>query len=218
MEENLIMKKLKIFVILIVLFSIFIFTCAYSYVLAISDNLYNSIFRLHVIANSDSEGDQTLKYIVRDGLIDYMNNNCNNLFNKDEVVMYAKNNISNLQKVAEDIIQEQGYNYPVTVEIGNFEFPTKKYGDITFPAGFYDALRVKIGESSGKNWWCVMFPPLCFVETTTGIIPDSSKELLQNSLSDESFIIISESNSSNVAIKFKIVEFFEKAGIITAKN
>jgi len=218
MEENLIMKKLKIFVILIVLFSIFIFTCAYSYVLAISDNLYNSIFRLHVIANSDSEGDQTLKYIVRDGLIDYMNNNCNNLFNKDEVVMYAKNNISNLQKVAEDIIQEQGYNYPVTVEIGNFEFPTKKYGDITFPAGFYDALRVKIGESSGKNWWCVMFPPLCFVETTTGIIPDSSKELLQNSLSDESFIIVSESNSSNVAIKFKIVEFFEKAGIITAKN
>lgn len=218
MEENLIMKKLKIFVILIVLFSIFIFTCAYSYVLAISDNLYNSVFRLHVIANSDSEGDQTLKYIVRDGLIDYMNNNCNNLFNKDEVVMYAKNNISNLQKVAEDIIQEQGFNYPVTVEIGNFEFPTKKYGDITFPAGFYDALRVKIGESSGKNWWCVMFPPLCFVETTTGIIPDSSKELLQNSLSDESFIIVSESNSSNVAIKFKIVEFFEKAGIITAKN
>lgn len=212
------MKKLKIFVILIVLFSIFIFTCAYSYVLAISDNLYNSVFRLHVIANSDSEGDQTLKYIVRDGLIDYMNNNCNNLFNKDEVVMYAKNNISNLQKVAEDIIQEQGFNYPVTVEIGNFEFPTKKYGDITFPAGFYDALRVKIGESSGKNWWCVMFPPLCFVETTTGIIPDSSKELLQNSLSDESFIIVSESNSSNVAIKFKIVEFFEKAGIITAKN
>ena len=218
MEENLIMKKLKIFVILIVLFSIFIFTCAYSYVLAISDNLYNSVFRLHVIANSDSEGDQTLKYIVRDGLIDYMNNNCNNLFNKDEVVMYAKNNISNLQKVAEDIIQEQGFNYPVTVEIGNFDFPTKKYGDITFPAGFYDALRVKIGESSGKNWWCVMFPPLCFVETTTGIIPDSSKELLQNSLSDESFIIVSESNSSNVAIKFKIVEFFEKAGIITAKN
>ena len=212
------MKKLKIFVILIVLFSIFIFTCAYSYVLAISDNLYNSIFRLHVIANSDSEGDQALKYIVRDGLIDYMNNNCNNLFNKDEVVMYAKKNISNLQKVAEDIIQEQGFNYPVTVEIGNFEFPTKKYGDITFPAGFYDALRVKIGESSGKNWWCVMFPPLCFVETTTGIIPDSSKELLQNSLSDESFIIVSESNSSNVAIKFKIVEFFEKAGIITAKN
>ena len=147
-----------------------------------------------------------------------MNNNCNNLFNKDEVVMYAKNNISKLQKVAEDIIQEQGFNYPVTVEIGNFEFPTKKYGDITFPAGFYDALRVKIGESSGKNWWCVMFPPLCFVETTTGIIPDSSKELLQNSLSDESFIIVSESNSSNVAIKFKIVEFFEKAGIITAKN
>ena len=179
------MKKLKIIITLIFLFSIFVFTCAYSYVSAISDNLYNSIFRLHVIANSDSEEDQNLKYIVRDNLINYMNDNCKNLSSKDEVIKYAQSHLDQIKQIAENTVKESGFNYPVQVEIGNFEFPTKQYGDISFPAGFYDALRVKIGESSGRNWWCVMFPPLCFVDTTTGIVPDSSKEELQENLSDE---------------------------------
>ena len=212
------MKKLKIIITLIFLLAIFVFTCAYSYVSAISDNLYNSIFRLHVIANSDSEEDQNLKYIVRDNLINYMNDNCKNLSSKDEVIKYAQSHLNQIKQIAENTIKENGFNYPVQVEIGNFEFPTKQYGDISFPAGFYDALRVKIGESSGKNWWCVMFPPLCFVDTTTGIVPDSSKEELQENLSDENYMIVSESDNSGVAFKFKIVELFEKAGIVTAKN
>lgn len=212
------MKKLKIFFILLVLLAIFVFTCAYSYVSAISPNLYNSIFRLHVIANSDSEEDQNLKYIVRDNLIKYMNNKCKDLSSKDEVVQYAKNNMAKLQKIAKNTIQERGYNYPVTVEIGNFEFPTKQYGDITFPAGSYDALRVKIGKSIGKNWWCVMFPPLCFVDTKNGIVSDSSKETLKNNLLEENYMIVSESDNSSIAFKFKIIELFEKTGIITAKN
>lgn len=212
------MKKLKIIITLIFLFAIFVFTCAYSYVSAISDNLYNSIFRLHVIANSDSEEDQNLKYIVRDNLINYMNDNCKNLSSKDEVIQYAQSHLDQIKQIAENTIKENGFNYPVQVEIGNFEFPTKQYGDISFPAGFYDALRVKIGESSGRNWWCVMFPPLCFVDTTTGIVPDSSKEELQENLSDENYMIVSESDNSSVAFKFKIVELFEKAGIVTAKN
>ncbi len=212
------MKKLKMIVILIVLFSIFIFTCAYSYVSAISPNLYNSVFRLHVIANSDSEEDQNLKYIVRDNLLNYMNDNCKSLTNKNDIIQYAQNHITELKKIAENTIHDKGFNYSVTVEIGNFEFPTKKYGDITFPAGFYDSLRIKIGKSSGKNWWCVMFPPLCFIDTTNGIVSDSSKEALQENLSDENYMIVSESDNSSIAFKFKIVEFFEKAGIITAKN
>ena len=212
------MKKLKIIITLIFLFAIFVFTCAYSYVSAISDNLYNSIFRLHVIANSDSEEDQNLKYIVRDNLINYMNDNCKNLSSKDEVIKYAQSHLDQIKQIAENTVKESGFNYPVQVEIGTFEFPTKQYGDISFPAGFYDALRVKIGESSGRNWWCVMFPPLCFVDTTTGIVPDSSKEELQENLSDENYMIVSESDNSSVAFKFKIVELFEKAGIVTAKN
>ena len=212
------MKKIKIFITFAFLLAIFVFTCAYTYVSAISDNLYNSIFRLHVIANSDSEEDQNLKYIVRDNLINYMNDNCKNLSSKEEVIQYAKENLDKLKQIAENTVKDNGFTYPVQVEIGNYEFPTKNYGDISFPAGFYDALRVKIGESSGKNWWCVMFPPLCFVNATTGIVPDSSKETLHENLSDENYMIVSESDNSSVAFKFKIVELFEKAGIITAKN
>ena len=212
------MKNLKMFFILFILFIIFTFTCAYSYVLAISDNLYNSVFRLHVIANSDSEEDQNLKYIVRDNLINYMNDNCKNLNSKNAVIEYANKHLDEIKKIAENTVKENGFSYPVTVEIGNFEFPTKKYGDISFPAGLYDALKIKIGNSSGKNWWCVMFPPLCFVDTTTGIVPDSSKESLQETLSTENYKIISENNNSDIKIKFKIIEFFEEKGIITAKN
>ena len=212
------MRKIKIILIFIILFTIFIFTCAYSYVSAISDNLYNSVFRLHVIANSDSEDDQNLKYIVRDNLINYMNNSCKNLNSKDEVIEYAQHHLDEIKDIAKKTVKENGFNYPITVEIGNFEFPTKKYGDVSFPSGYYDALRVKIGNSSGKNWWCVMFPPLCFVDTTTGIVSDSSKESLQKTLSNENYKIVSENDNPEITIKFKIIEFFEKNGIITAKN
>ena len=212
------MKKLKIVFLLIVLFSIFIFINAYNYVEAISDNLYNSVFRLHVIANSNSEEDQNLKYIVRDSLLNYMNEKCKNLSSKEDVIQYAKNNLVDIKNIAENTIKENGYNYPVIVEIGNYEFPTKRSGDISFPEGFYDALKVKIGKAAGQNWWCVMFPPLCFVNSTTGIVPDSSKQALKETLSDENYKIISESENSDITIKFKLIEFFEKNGFITAKN
>lgn len=212
------MKRIKIAFILIVLFSIFIFINAYNYVEAISDNLYNSVFRLHVIANSNSEEDQNLKYIVRDNLINYMNEKCKNISSKDDVIQYAKNNLDVIKNIAENTIKENGYNYPVIVEIGNYEFPTKGYGDISFPEGFYDALKVKIGKAAGHNWWCVMFPPLCFVDSTTGIVPDSSKQALKETLSEENYKIISESENSDITIKFKLIEFFEKNGFITAKN
>lgn len=212
------MKRFKIAFILIVLISIFIFINAYNYVEAISDNLYNSVFRLHVIANSNSEEDQNLKYIVRDSLLNYMNEKCKNLSSKEDVIQYAKNNLVDIKNIAENTIKENGYNYPVIVEIGNYEFPTKRYGDISFPEGFYDALKVKIGKAAGQNWWCVMFPPLCFVNSTTGIVPDSSKQALKETLSEENYKIISESENSDITIKFKLIEFFEKNGFITAKN
>ena len=206
--------------ILIITFLIFIYTfiCAYNYVYAVSTNLSDSVFRLHIIANSDSKEDQDLKYIVRDNLIQYMDKLCENCSSKTEVIEIAKNNISNFKQIAEDTVKEQGFSYDVNVEIGNFEFPTKSYGDISFPAGYYDALKVKIGNSSGQNWWCVMFPPLCFVNTTTGLVPTESKENLEENLSDEGYKIVSDSDNSNIAFKFKIIEFFENTGLITAKK
>lgn len=213
------MKKiLKPILILIILFSIYTFICAYSYVNAVSENLSNSVFRLHVIANSDTQEDQNLKYIVRDKLIEYMNTLNESNSSKEEVIKIAQDNLKNFKQIAENTIREQGYSYPVEVEIGNFEFPTKTYGDISFPAGYYDALRVKIGKAKGKNWWCVMFPPLCFVDVTTGIVPDNSKDDLKQNLSNEEYKIISDTESSDIALKFKLIEFFENNGLITAKK
>lgn len=213
------MKKfLKCFFTLIILFSIYIFICAYSYVNAVSDNLSNNVFRLHVLANSDSEEDQNLKYIVRDKLIEYMDTLSENCSSKDEVIEIANNHIEDFKQIAEDTIKNQGYSYQVEVEIGNFEFPTKTYGDISFPAGYYDALRVKIGEAKGQNWWCVMFPPLCFVDVTTGVVPEESKDDLQSNLSDEEYKIISDTENSNIQLKFKLIELFEQRGLITAKK
>lgn len=211
-------NKIKFTLILIVLLTLYIFISAYSYVNAVSSNLSDSVFRLHIIANSDSEEDQNLKYLVRDDLLDYMNSLCSECSNKEEVIEIVNSHLEDFQQVAEETIRKNGYSYPVTVEVGNFEFPTKTYGDISFPAGFYDALRVKIGESNGKNWWCVMFPPLCFIDTTTGVVSDESKEQLQENLEDEDYKIISDTENSGITIKFKLIELFEKSGFITAKN
>lgn len=211
-------KNLKYIFTLIILLSIYIFICAYSYVNAVSENLSNNVFRLHVIANSDSEDDQTLKYVVRDALIDYMDKICANCSSKDDVIKIANTHIDDFKQIANNTIKQHGYCYEVSVDIGNFEFPTKTYGDISFPAGYYDALRVKIGEAKGQNWWCVMFPPLCFVDVTTGIVPEESKQDLESNLSSEEYKIISDADSSDIKFKFKLIEFFKQKGLITAKK
>lgn len=211
-------KSVQCTLILFILFTIYIFFCAHTYATYISSNLSNNVLRLHVIANSDSSDDQNLKYLVRDNLISYMNTLCTDCSSKEEVIQIANSNLNNFKKIAQNTIYNNGYNYEVNVELGNFEFPSKTYGDISFPSGYYDALRVKIGSATGKNWWCVMFPPLCFVNITSGIVPNSSKEKLQDNLSTEEYSVISNSNSPSYKIKFKLVEFFEKNGLITAQN
>lgn len=211
-------KHLQPIIILSILFTLYIFICSYKYVSNISNGLSNNVFRLHIIANSDTEEDQNLKYIIRDNLLKYMNQICANATDKEEVIEIASSHINDFKQIAKQTINDNGYSYNVDVEIGNFDFPTKKYGDISFPSGNYDALRVKIGESSGQNWWCVMFPPLCFIDTSTGIVSEDSKTILQSNLSNEEYHIIADSTSPTFSFKFKIIEFFEHTGIITAKK
>lgn len=210
-------SNFKRFTIILLLLSLFIFISAISYVSAVSNNIANSVFRLHVIANSDNKEDQNLKYIVRDKLIEYMNEITKDCSNKEEVIAVANNNISNFEAIAKDTIKQNGFDYNVSVEIGNFEFPTKSYGDITLPAGYYDALKVKIGKASGQNWWCVMFPPLCFVDVTSGIVPEESKKEMQDSMSEEEYALISKTDDSEINFKFKLVEFFENIKLMAKK-
>ena len=204
-------KRLKIgriFVILTLL-AIFILISAISYVSAVSNSIANSVFRLHVIANSDSEEDQNLKLKVRDELLSYMNIISKDRKTKEEAMKIADEHKEEFIQIAERTIKENGYDYTVNIQIGKADFPTKYYGDISLPAGEYDALKVQIGEAKGKNWWCVMFPPLCFVDVSTGIVPDNSKQELKQSLNDEEYDLISKTDENEIAFKFKIVELFQ---------
>lgn len=210
-------SKVKMVIILTFLFFIYTSICAISYANQVSNDISNSVFRLHVIANSDSNEDQNLKYIVRDKLLEYMNELCINCSTKEEAISIAQNNLNNFKELALQTIREEGFDYSVNVNIGNFEFPTKYYGDISLPAGYYDALKVEIGEAKGQNWWCVMFPPLCFTDVTSGVVPEESKEDLENTLTDEEFSIVSD-NSLDIQVKFKILEILNSTGLITAKK
>ena len=201
-------SKFKRFILVSALLILYVCISAVSYTHAVTTDIADSVFRLHVIANSDSAEDQNLKYIVRDKVIEYMSSISQNASSKEDVIEIAKANLDKIQAIASQTIRENGYTYSVNVEVGNFSFPSKRYGDITLPPGYYDALRIKIGEAEGQNWWCVMFPPLCFVDVTSGVVPDESKEIMKQNLSKEEFDLISK-NSNEVKVKFKIVEVLQ---------
>ena len=209
----------RICLILIFLLFIYIIFCAQSYSNAVSYDLSNAVFRLHVLANSNSAEDQQLKLKVRDSLLSYMNILSSNCNTKEEAIQIAQQHKYEFQTIAENVIKENGYNYPIKIKINNFYFPTKSYGDISLPAGYYDALRVEIGNAKGQNWWCVMFPSLCFIDISSGIVNDEGKENLEKNLSLESYEVISENKTSpEFKFKFKLLEVFAQSGLFTAKN
>ena len=215
-----VLKNPKVKMVIILTFLLFIYTniCAISYAQNISTDIARSVFRLHVIANSDNKEDQDLKYKVRDNLLKYMNKICKDCTSKEDAISLVEKNKDIFKQIALDTIRNEGFSYDVNINIGNFEFPTKNYGDISLPAGLYDALRVEIGEAKGQNWWCVMFPPLCFVDISSGVVPEESKEVLQDNLTEEEFALISDKSSDEIQFKFKLLEFFNNNDLITAKK
>ena len=211
--------KFKKIILLTFLLFAYVFLSAQSYATAISNNLSTAVFRLHVLANSNSEEDQNLKLKVRDSLLNYMNGLCSNCSTKQEAISIANEHKDDFQKIAEQTIKENGYDYTAKINIDNFYFPTKNYGDISLPAGHYDALRVEIGEAKGKNWWCVMFPSLCFIDVSSGVVDDNAKENLQDNLQKESYDIISDSKKPDIKLKFKLIEVFAENNLFTiSKN
>ena len=209
---------MKKFIILSILFFLYVSISAFSYVNAVSCDLSKSVFRLHVIANSDSAEDQNLKYIVRDNIINYMKTITENSKSKEETINLVSNHLSDFEAIANETIKNNGFNYTAKVSIGNFNFPTKKYGDISFPAGYYDALKIQLGNSNGQNWWCVLYPSLCFIDISSGFVPEDSKETLESTLNEEEYKLISDTNNESIKIKFKLIELFNKNNLLTAKN
>lgn len=199
------MKKFFYLLSLIILFSFLTFISISSYANDVSKDLSDNFFRLHILANSDSDSDQALKLKVRDNIISYMNTLSYDGLNKNEAIELTNSHLIAFQEIAEKTIAGEGYNYDVKLEVGNFYFPTKEYGNISLPAGYYDALKIEIGEAKGQNWWCSLFPPLCFVDISAGIIDEESEEYLRENLSEDEFSIITD-DSGNIKFKFKIIE------------
>ena len=184
---------------------------AWHYTDRVKADIEHSVVRLHVLANSDSDSDQQLKLKVRDKVIEYLKDKLANANSTDETKVIIGSELENIKNVAIAEIENNGYNYNVETVLGNFDFPTKQYGDSQFPAGKYDALRILIGKAEGKNWWCVLYPQLCFIDNTNGKLPDESKEKLKNVLTDDEYNIVTSPNGNiPVKIKFRILEIFCK--------
>ena len=192
--------------ILIIFISYFIFY-SISYSHSISNDLQNQIFRLHIIANSNSFEDQKLKIKVRDKIVDYLQSYSFN--NKDDLINYVTTHQETINNIVQKTISENGFSYRSTIEIGNSFYPKKNYNNITLPSGNYDGLKIKIGNASGKNWWCILFPPMCLINESTCELSGESENILYNNLNRESSSVIF-SNSPNYKFKFKIIDFINR--------
>ena len=154
------------------------------------EDIPEHVLRLHVLANSDSQEDQTLKLQVRDRILQESAGMLDGVRNKEEAEQRIRETLPALQRAAEDEIEQRGYTYPVTVELEQTYFPTREYEQVTLPAGTYEALRVCIGAAEGHNWWCVLYPNLCFMDSVHAIVPKEGKEELRSVLTDEEYAMI----------------------------
>lgn len=186
-----------------------IFLCAVTAkftVKEVSTPLAKEVLRLHVLANSDSDEDQALKLKVKAAVVDALSPVLSDVTDKAAACRWVNAHLDELQQIAAQVIAGEGYDYPVTVACETVWFPNKTYGDMTFPCGYYDSLRVCIGEADGANWWCVLYPPLCFVDLTCGVVPDESREKLETVLDEDDYNSLFKENAKPV-IRFKILDW-----------
>lgn len=165
--------------------------------------LTENFFRFHVLANSDQEEDQALKLQVRDAVIEYLEPALKASDSKEETRAYILQHLPQITDVASRTLRQAGSNQQVQVMVGVSDFPTKSYGDVTLPAGRYEALRIELGKAEGHNWWCVMFPSLCFVEETE---PEQMEADLSEKLPKEQNELIHEPKQ----FKFKLLEWYHQ--------
>lgn len=173
------------------------------------DELYNNIIRFHVLANSDSNEDQSLKLSVRDAVVEYTSNLLYDVDDIQKATALLESHKAEIIKIAEKTVTKNGMNYNVSAEICREIYPTRIYSEYTFPAGVYNSFKIKIGKAQGRNWWCVLFPPLC----TAGAIREEytcDKALSEIGFSDEEIALISEKDDIRTEIRFFVLEVINK--------
>ena len=166
------------------------------------EDLAKEVFRFHVLANSDSDEDQALKMQVKEAVIAYMQEEIPESDSVETTKEWARSHLDAIVNLAKAVIREEGYDYPVMAEVTTCEFPDKTYGDITFPSGRYEALRIEIGEANGQNWWCVLYPNLCFIDAVHAVVPEEGKKDLKKVLQEDTYEMVTATS------RFKIGWFF----------
>lgn len=172
----------------------------------------DNIIRFHVRANSDSEKDQNLKLKVKDAVVSYLQKELSSADSLDDARNILYDDSAQIKDIAQTVIKSEGMSYNVNVYFEKSYFPLKTYGDMLFPPGEYEAFRIDIGEAGGHNWWCVLFPPLCMVSQSYSVVPDDSKQMLKNVLSDEAYDTVTMQDLSNnrYRVRFKYLTFLNK--------
>lgn len=174
----------------------------------LAEALSDKILRFHVLANSDSKEDQQLKLKVRDAVGSYMQQELAGADDMEESREIVVRDLDVIAEKAREVIEDQGYRYEVTASLASVDFPRKSYGTYTFPAGEYEALQVVIGQGEGKNWWCVIYPNMCFFNNVYEVVDEKAEKSLQNVLTAEEYAAIME--SGDYEIKFKWLSFFNE--------
>ncbi|MCK8826488.1 stage II sporulation protein R [Natroniella acetigena] len=200
------MKRVKFIIIIAILIS-FVFMTGYRNSFIIKEETLQAygpeeLLRLHVVANSNSLDDQRIKREIKAEIINETTYLFKDLENPLQAEAVVKNNLNQIKQIVENKLKENNKDYNIELKLGNFDFPTRSYGGTTLEAGEYQALQVRIGEANGENWWCVLFPPLCFVDS----IEELSKQEL-NKLSEKEEI---RENEIPIEFKFKLVEVLEE--------
>lgn len=193
----------KLIAVEIAVFAAFILTVAVSSFFRLEktcDNIKENVLRLHVIANSDSDEDQKLKLAVRDAVLSAGSPLFDGEVNTKNAAEIAKSETKYLEQAAQAVIDENGFDYGVKIEVGKSRFPTRVYEDVTLPAGEYTAVRVILGKGEGHNWWCVMFPPMCLsaAEGDASLSDVLSQDALELTRSGKKY-----------EVKFKLIEWYE---------
>ncbi len=171
----------------------------------VTDSLASKIIRFHVVANSDSTQDQLLKQQIKDRVIAYIEPLLEDSTSIEETRYILKECLPLIEEVAKEVIAEWEKDYDVYVVLDQANFPTKSYGDVVLPAGEYESCRIIIGEGKGENWWCVMFPPLCYLDASTGVVPLEGKEQLAKELNEEQYDLIMH-REKPYQIRFKLID------------
>lgn len=175
----------------------------------VQKGIAKQILRFHVIANSDRKEDQALKLKVKDEVVAYLQELLEDAEGLEETKECLAEHMEDIEEKAREVIKKEGYSYSAKASMEHTFFPRKTYGDLAFPAGEYEALRIKIGKAEGKNWWCVMYPSLCFVDSIHAVVPEEEKELLKNILTEEEYDSILEVLPEKIHLKSHILEFFK---------